>query len=515
MPRPSWSGQRWACWIRHGAHLRIQWLRPLRRARHYQSEKANETPTSEAEPAVRMVEQAGAIQAVGEEGRFAIDSDSDRWDEAPAAPGVAGALWSASPDTAVVAAASSPALPHSEKANETPPDEAVFGVLQAGVKSGPEAVTRIQLDQASNYDMSRSIWDASFFIGLPCVGHDVSVALALVVIFNFVLQLIFSTFVLGNMVRGNNPVNPEVLGDLFKFRVSLAHNVEFADKVTRRSMSTQICNSDGNAMHTAGTQIATLQDFASYLSAGPLLSILAQFVWIATCLREVQAIFDFGSALLATSRTPRTSVIMVDDGGMRLEGVSKARILGVMVLSVVPRAFIAFYLCWVGVEYLAITDKLGDIILNAVALAFISEIDELLYSTLVPRRVRNLISSMEALPVLPDWSNRRVGVAALPALGKFLLLVSLTSLILAAQILPFMEGQRLGKDILCAGHQNFVYGIHPASGVIHVGKSETKSSLEASDATVTRMIFDQPMRDKLVAQLPILEGVNLTSVSKL
>merc|ERR1719401_2608255 len=69
----------------------------------------------------------------------------------------------------------------------------------------------------------------------------------------------------------------------------------------------------------------------------------------------------------------------------------------------VPKIIIAVYLWLLGARWLIATTSFQDLLLNAVALAFITELDELVYQALVPDDIHVLVQSYKiAKPSLPE-----------------------------------------------------------------------------------------------------------------
>jgi len=56
-----------------------------------------------------------------------------------------------------------------------------------------------------------------------------------------------------------------------------------------------------------------------------------------------------------------------------------------------PKIAIAVYLWWLGARWLTSTTNFQDLLLNAVALAFITELDELMYKVIVPEDIQALV----------------------------------------------------------------------------------------------------------------------------
>merc|ERR1712137_258258 len=88
---------------------------------------------------------------------------------------------------------------------------------------------------------------------------------------------------------------------------------------------------------------------------------------------------------------------MGDGKSTKIHSLSRGRVAFVFVFAVIPRILIAAALGVVGVIYLLNTLTLSDMLLNCMCLAFVVDIDELLFDAFAPKRVRFLLDSLEPL----------------------------------------------------------------------------------------------------------------------
>merc|ERR1740130_1109111 len=56
------------------------------------------------------------------------------------------------------------------------------------------------------------------------------------------------------------------------------------------------------------------------------------------------------------------------------------------VLAIIPKLLIAMFLFWIGMRWLTSTDSFGDLIMNALALEFVLNIDELFFNSFFPEK---------------------------------------------------------------------------------------------------------------------------------
>lgn len=124
-------------------------------------------------------------------------------------------------------------------------------------------------------------------------------------------------------------------------------------------------------------------------------------IWVLTQVMEVrhtQRSFSNIWELPSVERDPQM-LRFVDSGHFSLGG--KCHIVGatmtvkavLIIFVVVPRAVVAFYLTELGCRWLTATHKVSDMILNSLALAFVTNIDELLYHSILPIATRQQIEA--------------------------------------------------------------------------------------------------------------------------
>jgi len=132
-------------------------------------------------------------------------------------------------------------------------------------------------------------------------------------------------------------------------------------------------------------------------SLGPLLSCLVLMMWTLCVLKEFRHIGDF---LLAVWNLPRGSdtILAVNERTrrVRLEQISLQRCV-MATCSGAVQFTVATTLLVVGSKWLASTVSLTDLLLNAVALQFIMEIDELVFHVLCSVKIKTITTSLHPL----------------------------------------------------------------------------------------------------------------------
>jgi len=153
----------------------------------------------------------------------------------------------------------------------------------------------------------------------------------------------------------------------------------------------------------AENQLGFFGDIKEFAGTALLLCFLAQFCWIGTILREIISTLSFGRAVRKQKRGPKTLCILSSgeaDAGDDIQNLERLQVTAILnqiatprvwmahVIIVIPKLIIAITFGFTDVVYLGFTTKVGDLLLNAMALALIIEIDDIVYPILVPKRLK-------------------------------------------------------------------------------------------------------------------------------
>jgi len=343
------------------------------------------------------------------------------------------------------------------------------------------------LDRGDACSMDASVWDMCAFVGHPCLGWKVSVMAFIPYFINMGLQSLFCLIV--KMALVNQSVVNGTLEGLFHFRLGVAHNVQYADSVTYQSLASQICHEDFKLQY-AGSQLGLNADVLAFQKAygamylGHWLAVMAQFLWVSTALSEIFKTIEKTRVLLGLPKTAVTRICAEvrgdiqggneafteeDDVVVKIESISRGRCMWVLAGIALPRLIIASFVCLIGILYLGETFRIGDLILNAIALAFILDCDELLFEMFAPYRIASLQRHLEPIPVKPaPWKYWPWAETFL----KGLLISGIMFLIYGYVLAPFHWRLQQAHYIMCSGDTDFVYAVNSASGMVHVAKSK-------------------------------------------
>eukprot|EP00439_Symbiodinium_sp_Y106_P000894 s2203_g1.t1 len=259
--------------------------------------------------------------------------------------------------------------------------------------------------------------------GLDEIGPAGTAMIVLGVIVSFSLQLLFCWII---MISFLSPDSKYDLQYLREWRVLYGHSVSFYDKVSGASLVSKICQ--GKPFEREWWNNALLNEVNAYLmpifpgsggfSVGVVLSSMALTIWACHISAELQNVGSFGRSILRLPRG-RTVVSSIREdcegsaGKVRLtldilmtdervfESISRERLIALSFV-VLARLAIAIMLGTSGGLWLALTRDVTNIMLNAVALLFVLEIDDLLYKVLAPKHaIKYLASVREFEDTLP------------------------------------------------------------------------------------------------------------------
>ena len=137
----------------------------------------------------------------------------------------------------------------------------------------------------------------------------------------------------------------------------------------------------------------------------------------------------------------------------RLRAVAARRKIASAIL-LLYRLVAAALLLYVGTNFLVYTVNVTELILNAVALGIILDIDDLLFDAMATTPGRHLVHQLDPLhmPSLP-----RIRGADAKSVFMSLFIPGLTILVYYSMLEPFVGTLSSVKDAMCGGNQQFVW----------------------------------------------------------
>mmetsp|Transcript_120716 Transcript_120716/g.385475 ORF Transcript_120716/g.385475 Transcript_120716/m.385475 type:complete len:392 (-) Transcript_120716:158-1333(-) len=124
-------------------------------------------------------------------------------------------------------------------------------------------------------------------------------------------------------------------------------------------------------------------------------------VWTGTCYVDLCESFRYLTYLwkLPEPAEGESAECDHDDEAIVITHLARGIKITIAVLVFLPKVFIAMFLWWLGARWLTSTLSFQDLMLNAVALAFITEMDELIYKVLVPTDIQAIVNTYKIMRV--------------------------------------------------------------------------------------------------------------------
>ena len=318
------------------------------------------------------------------------------------------------------------------------------------------------LDADADVQLEASLWTMPLLVGSSVFGCGASVLLTALLVVNIFVQYAFAIIVKTTMIQ---PFKPGDVDELLSWRRTTAHDATFYNPITKKGLAVRVCSNDPTIIYGSGQRDLYAQ-LVTYLGAnrdgsvesgglGPLMCLLSLFAFLLVVACEVNATVRIGAAVLALPRG-RATVLSMDDaaGKLSIERLSHAR-LGAFLLVTLLRLGVCVVLALWGCEFLVHTISIEDLLLNAVALEFVLNIDELLFAALAPSRVLRLIDAVRPLPV-PRVLERHWRGADLRAMISLLVVGGALVGFGHGVLSPSVGTLTRAADALCGGDVEFV-----------------------------------------------------------
>lgn len=358
------------------------------------------------------------------------------------------------------------------------------------------------IDTQTHHELQESFWDALLLAGLDEIGPAGTAMIVLGVVVSFSLQVLFCWII---MISFLSPDSKYDLVYLKEWRVLYGHSVSFYDKVSGASLVSKICQ--GKPFEREWWNNALLNEVNAYLmpifpgsggfSVGVVLSSMALTIWACHIAAELQNVGSFGRSILRLPRG-RTVVSSISEGEDErvFESISRKRLIALSFV-VLARLAIAIMLGTSGGLWLALTRDVTNIMLNAVALLFVLEIDDLLYKVLAPKHAIKYLASVREFEV----GHRKTWAGVdMSCVVKVTALVLTLGCFIRYTVWENAVQADHARDLLCGGNQDFVYGSHPSLGPVFVADTlpfdqRAANMLPGMRPLVNQVVFNYNVAD--------------------
>eukprot|EP00930_Biecheleria_cincta_P103339 TRINITY_DN9529_c0_g1_i1.p1 TRINITY_DN9529_c0_g1~~TRINITY_DN9529_c0_g1_i1.p1 ORF type:complete len:1019 (+),score=109.00 TRINITY_DN9529_c0_g1_i1:349-3057(+) len=335
------------------------------------------------------------------------------------------------------------------------------------------------LDQVAveSYDFSASVWDIALFVGTDALGSVGSLHACLLLGINICMHIVFLCIAMINF-RNPNYESDDALS-MQQWRLGSGHDFANYDTASGASLVSRVCNRDNSLLNSAA-QSEILWHLRHYLSKdggsedstlwnsifnGQVLCMVALSCFYLMLSSEIHRTLDL---LRAVACLPLSRLCLL--APEETSGATKYRIISMSRCRLLISVAVASYrmcacalLLYCGSYFLVFTDDIADLILNAVALEIILNLDEMLFHALAPTPSKHLIQNLEPLKMKP-WP-RKLGLDV-----KSMIMTLVMPIFLAVSFL-FLLGPTVAEftnivDATCQGSQDFVVAEHAQLGVV-------------------------------------------------
>jgi len=247
-----------------------------------------------------------------------------------------------------------------------------------------EHVTEL-INATTSYNVRGNVWDAMLLLNAPIdMGMIGNFSMILSLLVNMVIQLFICYYVVVLAIDQNGELSADLVDDalLWKGQQTSA----LVERVCARDFT----------LGSNSWQIDVYTLYDDYIEkSSQLLCTAMLIVWSLTVMREVSTVMHF---IRAVSELPSGEETMLQLHLRRVHVItmSYASWRAVM-LSSVLQLFICASLLVAGAAWLSATEAQEDLLLNSVALSYVMEVDELLYSIMGPAKVRAIMQQMTPL----------------------------------------------------------------------------------------------------------------------
>ena len=331
------------------------------------------------------------------------------------------------------------------------------GVASSIPQSSPDS-------DSEEIKLETSLWMMPLFVGSGAFGAGASALLFMLLVANVIVQYMFAFIVRDTMIQ---PFHENYVNQLLSWRRTTAHDATFYNPILKQSLAMRVCKNDYSLIYGNG-QRDLYNDLLTYLgkngdgqggpfveggAQGPTMCFLALLAFLLVISREVNATVRVSAAVLALPRGGGTT-LNLKNGELAFERLSYGRLTGFL-LTMTLRTGVCVLLAMYGCEFLVHTISIGDLLLNAVALEFVLNMDELIFEALAPSRVLRLVDTTKPLAV-PKAMERHWRGFDLRAATTLLAVGGTVAAFVFVMLIPNVTTLTLASDALCGGDIEFV-----------------------------------------------------------
>mmetsp|Transcript_1628 Transcript_1628/g.4220 ORF Transcript_1628/g.4220 Transcript_1628/m.4220 type:complete len:983 (+) Transcript_1628:120-3068(+) len=321
------------------------------------------------------------------------------------------------------------------------------------------------------YVMQESMWDLAVLIGLPGMGALGSVHAAILLFCNITIQTVFCLLAQFNFTVGE--FDSGTISEVEDWRIGTAHDYTHIDPLTDKALRTRVCGED-SSLYISGSQLDMFTQIISYLPEfdkeplesmpdwslistmrenlnGVWMCLLAVSCYYLSIMRELHSIWDKIKVFSVIPRG-RTTLLSSD---LTFKRIAVARYISIVVIAII-RLLLVLSLFYTGTLFLVHDIGVADLLLNAVALEFVLNVDELIFTAVAPVSGKLFMSKIKPLEV-PHSRLRYKGMDFKSVFFTFLVPLAVY-LAWMTELDPMVQEVKEAYKLMCElPGQDFVY----------------------------------------------------------
>jgi len=321
------------------------------------------------------------------------------------------------------------------------------------IGDGHGAAELSSLRLTRGYELCLNAWDVVVCVGHPSIGSAGSWMAGIIACLNVLIQVVFC-FIIATAFQ-DDPYDDDVRAALKWWRLGMAHSADQVDAVTGTSLASRICRFD-KALGVSAIQLKTAADITEYgwqwTGAGPVVCAIAVLCWYLIIASEMHGVIRFSLAVWCLPRGDTRILEGAPGGELQLASIAPRRRAAVLLVQFI-RLLVAIALGVYGGHFLVYTTTPQELVLNAVALEFVMDIDELLFRVAAPSSVQALLTRVREVPI-PQM--RQCKGANFTAIVMFVTPVLVCAWTVLFELAPAITARQQAWDSLCGGSRQFV-----------------------------------------------------------
>jgi len=290
----------------------------------------------------------------------------------------------------------------------------------------------------NTYKVRGNVWDAILFLGIDIIPMGLMGKILMVgsILTNVILQLAICYFVCMLAYTRDGQLDESLINAALIWRADVSS-----------AMAERVCDHDFS-LSVNSLQSQTHELYSNYFNElSYILCCFMLIVWTLTIVREVNIVSQCLWAVLMHEQEEETTMeIHMYRIYLVSVGTVKRRLI---VVTCSVQFIICGLLLFAGATWLSATETPEELLLNSVALAYVLEVDEVLYQIMCPRKIRAIISQIQPLEYEPPDARCSQLLRKLYRICEPIAILGIMLISLLWRVYPRMGDMQRLLDALC------------------------------------------------------------------